>query len=772
MGRDEELRRVGDQLDRARLVTLVGPGGAGKTRLATEAAVRHRLHARGRVWFLPLAGVRAADDLVGAVLSAFDPNFTTGDPLRRGSDGMDRIAEALAAGESLLVLDNCEHLVEAAAEFTGRLLRLVPSARVLATSREPLAIEGESLCPVGPLAVPDGRADLSGYGSVRLFLDRATAVKPGFRLDESTADAVAQICRRLDGMPLALELAAARLRSMTVHQITQRLDDRFRLLTSGSRTALPRQRTLRAVVEWSWDLLTEQERELARRLSVFPAGADLAAIEQICRHDLYVLTSLVEKSIVDVLDHDEPRYRMLETIRVYAAEQLAASGETAEVVARFRDHYRRLTEDWEPLTRTARQLEVIAGYEAEHDNIVAALRGAVEDQDADAAAGLLTAVFWYWMVKGDSKRADTAVDDVLAFGDRLPADVRAALTAMRLMMQVMPGVPDAAETAAVIEDCVRAESIERFPALAIALPMLAFVSKNKDLAHREVQRAAGSSDPWARAGAEWARSFLLVDDGDLHGAAAARERAYELFSATGDRWGTAMSLGMKAAFVSQTGDNLGAIALYERGLALAQELRSTEDAVQQHWRLAVEYARLGDLGAAQRQLAEAERFVQETGNEQMSAMILYAKAEIRLRCGAVTEARELAESFRVRGTAAALGAFGEEWSAMLEARIALAEHRFADAEQGVAVAVETTSARSDMPDLAAVTEILAQVRHGQGAGDVALRLLALVKLLRGGLDLGDPGVRGLIAELGEPDAAQVPKDDALREIRKEAGLPG
>ncbi|WP_053735274.1 BTAD domain-containing putative transcriptional regulator [Nocardia sp. NRRL S-836] len=772
VGREEELGRIAERLGQARLVTLVGPGGAGKTRLATEAAARHRLHAKGRVWFLPLAGVRAADDLIGAVLSAFDLSFATSDPMRRGGDGMSRIAEVLAAGESLLVLDNCEHLVDAAAEFTGRLLRLVPTVRVLATSREPLAIEGESLCPVGPLAVPNGQADISGYGAVRLFLDRAVAVKPGFRLDESTAADVKLICRRLDGMPLALELAAARLRSMTVHQITQRLDDRFRLLTSGSRTALPRQRTLRAVVEWSWDLLTEEERELARRLSVFPSGADLAAIERICRHDLYVLTSLVEKSIVDVLDHDEPRYRMLETIRVYAAEQLAESGETAEVVARFREHYRELTESWEPLTRTARQLEVIVGYEAEHDNIVAALRGAVDDEDPDAAAGLLIGIFWYWMVKGDNDRATAAVHDVLAFGDRLPADVAAALNAMRLMMQAMPGIPDPAETEAAIDECVRAASIDRFAALAIALPMLAFLSKNRDLGHREVRRAAASSDPWARAAAEWARSFILVDDGDLAGAALARDRAYELFTATGDRWGTSMSLGMKAAFLSQTGDNRGAIALYERGLALARELRSQDDVVQQHWRIAVEYARMGDLAAAQEQLAEAERFVRETGNDQMTALIWYAKAEIRLRSGAVAEARELADSFRAVGDSELLGTFAAEWSALLEARICLVEGRHAEAERAVAVAVELTSARNDMPDLAAAVEILARVRHDQGADDVAWRLLGLAKLVRGGLDLGDPGVRDLVAALGDPDAATVPKDEAMREIRREAGVIG
>ncbi|MFS8097112.1 winged helix-turn-helix domain-containing protein [Lentzea alba] len=769
VGRDDELTQVSGLLNDARLVTLVGPGGAGKTRLATEVAARHPLHTKGRVWFAALAGVRAAEDLAGAVLGAFDVTFG-GDPLRRSSEGMHRIAEVLGAGDSLLVLDNCEHLITPAAEFCGELLRRVPNLRVIATSREPLAIDGESLYPLGPLAVPNGQADVGGFGAVRLFLDRAKAVRPGFRLDESTVDDVRQICRRLDGMPLALELAAARLRSMTVQQITQRLDDRFRLLTSGSRTALPRQRTLRAVVEWSWDLLTEEELQLARRLSVFPAGADLAAIEQVCHPDaLYVLTSLVEKSIVDLAD--APRYRMLETIRVYAAEQLEASGERAETTARFRRYYRDLAQHWEPLTRTARQLEAITVYEDEHDNIIAALRGAIDDHEVELAADLLGGVFWYWLVKGDNERAAMSVHDVLALGEHMPEDLSATFRAMELIMNAMPGQAHKDDAAAIIDDCVRTGATQKYPSLALALPMLAFLSHNHELARREVDRAAGSDDPWARAAADWAMSFILVDEGDLDGAELARDRAYEQFVAAGDRWGSAMTLGLKAAFVSHTGDNQAAIALYQRGLDVALELRSQDDAVQQHWRLAAEYARLGDHATAEREIAKAEQYVDRLGNDQMALMLSYAKAEVLLRSGRVAEARALSAHFKEAATTSTvLGSFVAEWSAVLDARIAIADNDLTGAEARVAAAIESTSDRGDMPDVATVAELLAQIRHAQGRDDAARRLLALTKAVRGRLDLGDPDVRRLVAEIGEPEAPQVTKPEALQEIRGEAGI--
>ncbi|ONF75162.1 BTAD domain-containing putative transcriptional regulator [Amycolatopsis keratiniphila] len=766
VGRDDELKLIAELLAGARLVTLVGPGGAGKTRLATEVATRHPAHARGRVWFVPLAGVRDPGDLPGAVFAAlelWDLGLShAGDPMRRPADALARVVETLGAGESVLVLDNCEHLVDAAAELTNTLLRRVPTLRVLATSREALAIDGETLCPLGPLAVPEGTPTVSQAaeaGAIRLFVDRAVAVRPDFRLDESTVDDVAQICRRLDGMPLALELAAARLRSMTVAQISQRLDDRFRLLTSGSRTALPRQRTLRAVVEWSWDLLDDAERVLARRLSVFGAGAEVEAVESVCADEgllaediLYVLGSLVEKSIVDAIagEQGEPRYRMLETIRAYAAERLDEAEEREQLTKAYHRYYAQLAERLEPMLRTADQLIAISRYDAEHGNIVTALRQAIDAGDVDMATHLFGSTFWYWLIKGDSDRVESFVAEVLAFGDRLDEDFAAAFQAMREITTMVPGVGDREAVRVLIDECVRTDAYTRFAGLAIGLPMLAFFSQDKELAHREVERALSSPDPWARSAGAWAQSFILVDDGDPDGAEQARDRAYEGFLAVGDRWGTAMTLGMKASDISMSGDHEAALALYRRGLALALELGSQDDLVQQRWRLATEYARAGDLDTAMREMFEAERYASEMGNAQLAVMVLVGKADLLCRAGRVDEAREVAIRFREKMTAvAAPGTFGEEFGGYIDTEIGLAAGDLAAAERGAAAVAKSTAERGDIADLGRIVEVGGLIRFRQGRPETAVRLLGAAKLLRGRLDLGEPGVRQLIGDLRE-----------------------
>ena len=294
------------QLAAERLVTLTGPGGVGKTRLAAEAA--ERLTGGGFAWFTgsasfaALAPVTEPSEVPHAVLDAL--GLRERSIARRGADGaadpLDRLCAALADRDALLILDNCEHLIEPAAILAARLLADCPGVRVLATSREPLRIGGESLYVVAPLPVPpaadpgagpaagnpaSGRwtePDPTSSPAVRLFADRAAAVQPDFQLDASTAGPVAQICRALDGMPLAIELAAPWLRTLTPAQLAERLDDRFALLTGGSRASLPRHQTLRATVDWSWQLLSEPERALARRLAVFPGGATLAAAERVC----------------------------------------------------------------------------------------------------------------------------------------------------------------------------------------------------------------------------------------------------------------------------------------------------------------------------------------------------------------------------------------------------------------------------------------------------------------------------------------------------------
>lgn len=771
VGRGDELKLLAELLAGSRLVTLVGPGGAGKTRLATEVAARHPAHDRGRVWFVPLAGVRDSHDVLGALLTALgvrDLRSGEAEVLRRPVDLLQHAVEALSGGDSLLVLDNCEHVVDVAARLADDLLRRVPGLRVLATSREPLAITGEALCPLGPLPVPAEAAspgEVGALDSARLFLDRAAAARPDFTLNESTVDSVTQICRRLDGMPLALELAAARLRSMPVARIAERLDDRFRLLTSGSRTAVARQRTLRAVVEWSWDLLTGAEVVLARRLAVFAATFDEAAVEQVCADEGlavgeigYVLGSLVEKSIVDTIDvGGEPRYRMLETLRVYASERLADAGEREALRAAMVGYYLAMVERLDPMLRSAAQLEAIAVYELENDNLTGALRGAIEAADAESAGRLLFGLVWYLTILGQSERARGFSDEVLAFGDRLPADISAGLRLVRMMMRAVMGPEQLNGAAELIEECVATRVTERSPWLCVALPMVAFLSGHRELARREIGRALAGPDEWGRAAGRWAESFLLSDLGELAEAERAREEANAGFKLVGDRWGLAMTLSFRANSLSETGDREGAIAAYTEGLRLALELRSDDDAVQQWWRLAVERSRAGDFAGAWRELTAAERYAQ--GNRQLVKLLAFGRAEVLLRERRLTEARAVAREIEtMTGTGPFPTEFEQEWLGLYDASIHLAEGHPNRAEPGALAALRTIGRRSDMPDLARVVELFAEIRFQQGRTEVAARVLGLSAVVRGRLDLGNPDVIALIAGL---EAALGPRYEGI-----------
>ena len=302
------------------------------------------------------------------------------------------------------MLDNCEHVVAEAARLAARLLRACPLLRILTTSREPLRLTGEALCPVSGLTLPPERttpADALDYPAVRLFAERAIDVAPDFVITAANVDAVLRICRTLDGLPLAIELAAARLRALPVADIAARLDDRFRLLSRGSRTAQPRHQTLRAAVEWSWDLLDPTEQMLARRLTIFTGGATLESAERICGLPGYdvveVLTSLVDKSLVEVGDG---RYRMLDTVRAFGAERLAEADEVERLRQAHAAYFLDLAQTADPHLRRAEQLEWLLRLDAERDNLHAALRRATRAADRATALRLVAAMSFYWWLRG------------------------------------------------------------------------------------------------------------------------------------------------------------------------------------------------------------------------------------------------------------------------------------------------------------------------------------------------------------------------------------
>ncbi|GAA2660509.1 AfsR/SARP family transcriptional regulator [Streptomyces vastus] len=401
VGRESDIEAIRGDLATARLVTLLGPGGAGKTRLSQEAAESVRDVVREGVWLAELAPVDDPDAVPEAVLTAVGARETVlygagAEAMRAGSerhdDPVERLAEHCSKRRMLLILDNCEHVVDAAARLVEELLERCPELTVLATSREPLGVPGELLRPVEPLPEP--------Y-ALRLLADRGAAARPGFRIEDDP-EAAAEICRRLDGLPLAIELAAARLRMLTPRQIADRLDDRFLLLTSGSRTVLPRQQTLRAVVDWSWELLDEGERDVLRRLSVFAGGCDLAAAEAVCGPKaLEALGSLVDKSLVVAAPSPDGdmRYRLLETVAEYAGERLDESGRRAEAERAHLTYFRELARTTEPLLRGSGQRDAIQRFERESENIRVALHHAVTAREEQEALCLILSMAWYWQMR-------------------------------------------------------------------------------------------------------------------------------------------------------------------------------------------------------------------------------------------------------------------------------------------------------------------------------------------------------------------------------------
>jgi non-specific serine/threonine protein kinase len=400
IGRERDVEEVGRLLLQGdtRLVTLTGVGGSGKTRLALEAAMSLDRASPMSVWLVELASVSDPSLVPTAVASALDVRETGGRAV------LDVVLAFLSQRSALLVLDNCEHLIEASAQFAALLLAACAGLRILATSREPLQIAGERRYRVEPLAVPTADqvtapVELARSPSVALFLARAQAVEADFELTADNAEAVAQICTRLAGIPLALELAAARVGVLSVQQIRDRLDDGFRLLIGSGRTAPTRQRTLQATLDWSYDLLTDDERAAFRRLAVFAGGCDLEAA---CGKDaLDMLTDLIDKSLV-LVDRaaSTARYYLLEPVRQYARQQLDASGEAEETLARHATYYAALADRASPMLRGPEQITWMDRLETERDNLRIATRWTSEHGDADDGLRLAIAMAQDWDVRG------------------------------------------------------------------------------------------------------------------------------------------------------------------------------------------------------------------------------------------------------------------------------------------------------------------------------------------------------------------------------------
>ncbi|RAG81872.1 AfsR/SARP family transcriptional regulator [Streptacidiphilus pinicola] len=618
LGRDGEVAAVRADLTTARLVTLIGPGGAGKTRLAVESARSHPTPLR----LVELAPVKDAADLPGAVAATLHRREVTPTRALPGgnpADVTERLINAIGTTELLLILDNCEHLIDAAAALSARLLAACPQLRILATSREPLAITGEQLRPVPPLDLPAssvaGDRAVDDYPAVRLFLDRAAAVRPGWAPTDPELATVVTVCRALDGQPLAIELAAARMRSLDPQGIADRLAQRFRLLTGGSRDALPRHRTLRAVVDWSWDLLEAPERALLARLSVFSGPADLDALERICAtRDLTedqvfdVLASLVDKSLV--VRTDAGRFRLLETIRVYAAERLDEEGATAATRDAHAAHHLALAEREEPELYGPGQVAALAAFTSVHDDLIAALRWSVEQGDADTANRLVAGLGWYLWRRGEQGENLPLVAQALelpaADVPALPRAVASGITALYALDT--DWLPSA--TLHLLRRATTLRDALPDPAAHPLLPLLDIMTalfEQQDWGVTDLARSLFEvPHPWVRAAGRLFFGFALQNDGRAAEAEEALRAAAEEFRQVGDLWGRSFCCSGLADYALWRGDVNAALALWEQAIDFEQRMGVNADAPDYRARMiAARYAHADDPEA----VAELEQLV-------------------------------------------------------------------------------------------------------------------------------------------------------------------
>ena len=588
-----EVQRL---LGETRLLTLTGSGGAGKTRLALQAAAELLSEFEDGVWWVELASLTDPALVPQAIGSALGLRDEAKRPL------LDQLGDHLCGKRMLLVLDNCEHLIAACATCANVLLHAAPDLRILVTSIEPMAIAGETTYRVPSLRVPDPEhlpllAGLAQFEAVRLFVERGAAVQPGFAVTEANGAAIAEICQRLDGIPLAIELAAARIKVLSVEELRARLGDRFRVLTGGSRVALPRHRTLRATMDWSYGLLAAPERILLRRLAVFVGGWTLEAAEAVCGGDgipeaevLDHLAGLVDKSLV-ILEWpgDAGRYRMLETMRQYATERLAESGETDRLRQSHAGFFLALAEQAEPRLFGPEQDAWFARLETEHSNLRIALEWLAAQEDAAQGLRLAGALWRFWEVRGHLAEGRSWLSEMLRLAG--------------------PDAEAAARAKALLGTAVCAYYLRDFAAAAAQLS-----------ASLELFRAVG--DRQGTAHVLIYQGWMATDRGDFAAARILLDEGLAICREIGDRHGIAWALARLGLVAWWAGDLATAESLLKQGLALCRETNDQLGTAQWTYLLGnVSYAK-GDLDSAEALFEEAAPLCRAVGDRRDLGFVL------------------------------------------------------------------------------------------------------------------------------------------------------
>jgi predicted ATPase/DNA-binding SARP family transcriptional activator len=758
VGRGEPIARLHEALAAGRLVTVLGTGGAGKTRMATEAATEAGDAARDGAWFVPLAPVTDPAEVPHAVLAALgqrDATLLDSRQRRRAREATETLLETLHGRRALLVLDNCEHLLDAAAELAETLLGRCGELSVLATSREALGVTGEALVPLRPLVLPDagaGASEAAASPAVQLLVDRARAARPDFALSPANVANVVEIVRRLDGLPLAIELAAARLRSLPIGEVARRLDDRFRLLSGGSRTALARHRTLHAVVEWSWELLSVPERCLAERVAVFPAGVTPTAAAAVCPTlpgsdvpDL--LSALADKSLLVLAGDAEPRYRMLETIREFGTARLAERGQLGAARDAHAECFAKLAADCEQLLHGPGQLAALSTLSAEHDNLLAALRALIDAGDAAGSVTMALHLAPYWMLHGTRAEAATwlglalAVPGEVERGKRLTAEaLRSATGLAGVETSGEAGTGDPWSGLAALADEVLAVDTDAHPQLAVLAPVLLFFLGDTKRVTQAFETALNHPEAWVRASGLLFRARFAENLGELAQVRADTEAALAEFEAIGDRWGYAQGLSLAAHVRTYDADLRGAVEATRQAVEIHAEFASQErdESAFAQFRLADLHARLGERDAAQQSLEAARELAESMGGPEMLALVTSMAGSLWRVWGDLDAAAELqrrAEGHLATATRSPFGAaHGVALLAASGALLDLARQNPAAATERLATGITAARKSRDAPMGALVGVSLAALADARGEGKRAACLLGAAGRLRGADD--------------------------------------
>ncbi|MEU8296431.1 BTAD domain-containing putative transcriptional regulator [Micromonospora sp. NPDC048909] len=777
VGKDADVAAVRALVAGHRLTTLIGPGGSGKTRLATETARTLVGDLPDGAWLVELAAIGADGDVAQPTIAGLGLR----DALLSGArdaDLTDRLIAAIGEREALLILDNCEHVIESAAAFAHRMLGECQRLRILATSREPLGITGEALWLVEPLASPKVDADpgeIKSSPAVQLLRDRAGAMRKDLAIDAATLSTMARVCRALDGMPLAIELAAARLRTMSLDQLAHRLDDRFRLLTGGSRTALPRHRTLRAVVDWSWELLTDPERVVLRRLSVFTGGASIEAAERVCAGDgvapeemLELLTSLAEKSLLVAEGDSAPRYRMLGTIKEYAANRLAEAGESDLARRAHLAYFTELAETAEPHLRRAEQLQWLATLLAEHDNIGSAMRGAIGAGEAHAAMRLAAGVGWYWWFSGHKAEGIELITAATEMPGEVTDEIRATVYAL-MSMYVSSGQGDEHRAAEWIHKAyeLSRHSQRSHPLLKFVVPLERMLQA-PDAFLPAFESLLDDEEPWARALARLHLGKMRImlgqegRDADAH-----LEMALAEFRALGERFGISFALTELADRVAMLGEFAAACEYYEQAIEVVTQVGAIEDVIRRRARQAQLYWLLGDKDASAAAMAEAQRCAEPVTWPDALAELALAKAELARWDG------DAEEAYRQLGLATTLLGGEAEWAnsrAVTHDLLGYLADDPGESRTHRAAAWQAASEAGHAPLIAQVLVGVADLALRRDEYEQAARLLAASAAVRGLQDRSHPDVARIEQtarrRLGDTRFAEAAREDNLTSWRQ------